>query len=939
MKHFNRIALTSVLATMATFVFAQAPLTPIEPEAVLLGRPVEFVRDVRPILQTNCTACHSRSSEESDLSLESVETMLKGGGRGPAIVPGEADASLIFNVAAHRREPVMPPPENDVKAKQLTPRELGILRQWILEGAARGESGASMLNWRSLPAGYRPIHAVDLSPTDRFVAAARGNQVEIYDLLIAGPPTRLIDPTLSALQHDGSAAYPEGAADRDIIQAVAFSPEGDLLATGGYRTTRLWQRSAFQELTPRLDVAGVQAMAATADGALIAIAQGSDIKLLSGDGKVVSAWSVPAAVAALAISSDGKRIAVISSDNVIRVWSPEGQELLARQSSAPATAIAFAGERIVTAREAGSLDVWNPSSEQPERELKGHGGRVAELLSLPGQANALISAGADGTIHVWDVTKDSPQRSLSHGPGLTAVAVTPNEKQLATCGTDGAVRIWNLSDGAKVGEHIGLISRKRDMQRTAEEFEWRKQLASVADSRAKEAEAAVKDRGGIFSKAGEAKAAAEKSLTEADKAASDAVIAAKAAADASAASATDEALTKQAETTKKTADEAQAKVAAARVSVAAAERALGQAESALNTQQERHAALQQAKIVADEAVKAAEAESNTMNEAANQPSPAKGIAFTADGTRAVVGYAGGIVQCFSSTGQPLDAHTVGEAEVAKISSQANGRILALITDGTVRRFDATEHWNHVASLGPPTDAALDLSHSEIIDRVLALAFSPDGTMLASGGGEPSRVGELLLWNVVDRKLVRRVVDPHSDTVQALEFSRDGQTLATAGADKFVKTFAVATGELQHSFEGHTDQVLGVSIKADGTLLASASADLGVKIWDSGSGEQRRTITGHGKQVTAVHFVGLSEDVVTAAGDKMVRLERTTNGQQVRSFAGSSDYVHSVAVSEDGSTIVASGEDGVLFVWDGKSGSLKHRYEPPQATTAAATQPK
>lgn len=937
MKTFMRVALSSVLATMATLAFGEAPLTPIEPEAVALGRPVEFARDVRPILEANCTACHSRSSDESDLSLESIEDMQTGGGRGPAIVAGNADESLIYAVAAHRREPAMPPADNDVKAQPLTPRELGILRQWILEGASKGETASSMIRWRSLPPGYKPIHAVDLSPTDRFVAVARGNQVEIHDLVIDGPPTRLIDPALAALQHDGIPAYPEGAADRDIIQAVAFDPEGNTLATGGYRSIRLWRRSVFTELTPRLDVTGAQATAVAADGSQIAVAYGSELKLFSHAGAVVATWPVPAAITAVVFSHDGQRIAAIGGDHVIRVWSREGQELLARTSSAPATAIAFAGERIVTARETGILDVWNQSSEQPERELKGHRGRVVELLSFAGQANAVLSACDDGSIHVWDVTTDAPSRSLSHDTGLTAVAVTGDGQRLTSCGSDGVVRLWNLADGSKTAEYAGLLTPKRDEQRASQQLEWRKQLAAVADADAKEAETAVKDREGILKTAEEAKVAAETAVVAADKAASDAVTAAKAAADALAASPNDEALTKQAEATRKAADDAQAKAAASRDSVSSAERARTLAETALNGQRERLAARQTAKVAADEAVKSAEADWNLKKEAAAQSPAAKAIAYTLDGSRVIVGYAGGIVQSFSSTGQPLDAFTIGETEAAEIAAEAEGRILLRGADGTVRRFDAVGHWKQATTLGPPADAPVDLTRSEIADRVLALAFSPDGTLLASGGGEPSRLGELLLWNVSEQKLARRIAEPHSDTVQAIAFSRGGQTLATAGADKFVKTFNVQSGELQHAFEGHTDQVLGVSIKADGTLLASASADLGVKIWDHESGAQRRTIAGHGKQVTAVHFVGLTEDVVTAAGDKTVRLERSSSGQQIRSFAGSSDYVHAVAASHDGSTIVAGGEDGVLYLWDGKSGSLKRRIEPPQAATAEVTQ--
>src|SRR4029077_504884 len=75
-----------------------------------------------------------------------------------------------------------------------------------------------------------------------------------------------------------------------------------------------------------------------------------------------------------------------------------------------------------------------------------------------------------------------------------------------------------------------------------------------------------------------------------------------------------------------------------------------------------------------------------------------------------------------------------------------------------------------------------------IDRVLALAFSPDGKILASGGGVPSRDGELLLWNAADGSLLREIAGAHSDTVFDLSFTPDGSLLASGAADKVGRRF-------------------------------------------------------------------------------------------------------------------------------------------------------
>jgi WD40 repeat protein len=63
-------------------------------------------------------------------------------------------------------------------------------------------------------------------------------------------------------------------------------------------------------------------------------------------------------------------------------------------------------------------------------------------------------------------------------------------------------------------------------------------------------------------------------------------------------------------------------------------------------------------------------------------------------------------------------------------------------------------------------------------------------VLASGGGEPSRGGQVALWNVGDGRLVHDFHDVHSDAVLCLAFSRDGTRLASGAADRFVKVLDV-----------------------------------------------------------------------------------------------------------------------------------------------------
>ncbi len=221
------------------------------------------------------------------------------------------------------------------------------------------------------------------------------------------------------------------------------------------------------------------------------------------------------------------------------------------------------------------------------------------------------------------------------------------------------------------------------------------------------------------------------------------------------------------------------------------------------------------------------------------------------------------------------------------------------------------------------------------DRVVALDFSHDGKLLASGGGAPTADGEIKVFDVADGKLIVDIKNGHSDTVFGVSFSPDDKKLATCAADKFVKTFELPSGKFLKSFEGHTHHVLGVGWKADGKLLASAGADNMVKIWDFDKGEQVRTITGHGKQVTRLLFVGKTDQFATCSGDQTVRFWNV-NGGNTRNFSGNTDYLYALGVSPDGALVAAGGQEGIVRLYNGTNGQLVKTLLPPDAEPAAPT---
>ena len=104
----RRISLATCVALLSVSVLSAQDKKggkPIEPEKVNLGRPASFDEDIQDILDLNCIACHNEAIRESKLSLESVDDMIKGGKRGPSIVPGKPDESLLYQVAARKKAP------------------------------------------------------------------------------------------------------------------------------------------------------------------------------------------------------------------------------------------------------------------------------------------------------------------------------------------------------------------------------------------------------------------------------------------------------------------------------------------------------------------------------------------------------------------------------------------------------------------------------------------------------------------------------------------------------------------------------------------------------------------------------------------------------------------------------------------------------------------
>jgi hypothetical protein len=197
--------------------------------------PIDYDQQIRPFLKDNCIACHNKTTTKGGLNMETPELMAKGGDSDVGIIPGKGTESIMFQAAAHTWDSEMPPKGNKVGAVNLTPEQLALFKAWIDQGAKASPKKLQVIAWESLPTGLQSIYAIAVTPRGDFAAAARANQISLYHLPTQSLVTKLTDESLVK-----SGLYQQpGIAHRDVVQSLAFSPDGTRLATGSFREVKL----------------------------------------------------------------------------------------------------------------------------------------------------------------------------------------------------------------------------------------------------------------------------------------------------------------------------------------------------------------------------------------------------------------------------------------------------------------------------------------------------------------------------------------------------------------------------------------------------------------------------------------------------------------------------------------------------------------------------
>ena len=220
--------------------------------------------------------------------------------------------------------------------------------------------------------------------------------------------------------------------------------------------------------------------------------------------------------------------------------------------------------------------------------------------------------------------------------------------------------------------------------------------------------------------------------------------------------------------------------------------------------------------------------------------------------------------------------------------------LAFSPDGT----QLASSGYHEVLIWNAADGAQVRRITNIAERTHEIQYSPDGSLIAVAAGTPAQNGEIKLFKSADGTLVKDLVTT-SDAMFTVAFSPDGKRLAAGGADRAIRVFNVETGVQELLIEDHADWVMGIAWSPDGTKLASASRDKTSKVFDAKTGDSLITFPGHGEPVFGVQFLPSGTEIATAGRDKQVRVWNAANAAQVRAIGGFGNEVFRIVITPDG----------------------------------------
>lgn len=216
----------------------------------------------------------------------------------------------------------------------------------------------------------------------------------------------------------------------------------------------------------------------------------------------------------------------------------------------------------------------------------------------------------------------------------------------------------------------------------------------------------------------------------------------------------------------------------------------------------------------------------------------------------------------------------------------------------------------------PKLSGMQNSSSSTTGAIGVVVFSQNGSMLATALNSKKATEDyrftVHLWNIPHRT-VNLTLKGHTDSLSALAFTPNGRTLASGGDDGTIRLWEASTGtEILNLQSG---KISALTFSMDGKILASIDKAFSIQLWDVATGDKLISIEGQNDYGNVLAFSADSKILACGGRDGTIRLWDAATGNKLSTLKGHVDWVNALAFSPDGNTLASGSTDGAIFLWN------------------------